>query len=51
MPLLLTILLILLITGGAIFIAQCSGLDARARGIPSIIVGLIGIFVLVSYLV
>lgn len=51
MPLLLTILLILLITGGAIWIAQYSGLDAKFRGIPSIIVGLIGVFFLLSYLV
>lgn len=48
---LLAILIILVITGGAIWIARESGLDARANGIPSIVIGIIGIFVLLSYLV
>lgn len=48
---LLAILIVLLLTGGAIYVARVSGLDAKANGIPSIAIGIVGIVALLGYLV
>lgn len=44
-------LIVLALTIGAIYVARVSGLDAKANGIPSILIGIVGIVALLGYLV
>lgn len=44
-------LIVLALTIGAIYVARVSGLDAKANGIPSIAIGIVGIVALLGYLV
>lgn len=51
MNILVYALIVLALTIGAIYIARVSGLDTRANGIPSILIGIVGIIALLGYLV
>lgn len=51
MSILVYALIVLALTIAAIYVARTSGLDAKANGIPSIAIGIVGIVALLGYLV
>lgn len=51
MNLLVYALIVVVLAGCAIWISNESGLNARARGIPNIVIGLLAVIALVSQLV
>lgn len=51
MNILVYALIVLALCMVAIYIARKSGLDAKANGIPSILIGIVGIVALLGYLV
>lgn len=50
MNILVYALIVLALTIAAIYVARVSGLDAKANGIPAILIGIVGIVALLGYL-